>query len=130
MPSGTSSLAMLSTFIDLPVSIPLGTVSLAGASINGVATALTKKNQKKVMKLADTVTFALAVFETSVSKALNDVKVDQQEFTMLQTVHLGVLDKLANVDCKMEAETRAQLQKSILEEINNLKKVVSKSNAS
>ena len=47
---------------------------------------------------------ALAMFETSVSKALKDRGIDEQEFTMLQTFHLGVLDKLANVKCKMEAE--------------------------
>ena len=43
---------------------------------------------------------------------------------MLQTFQLGVLNELANVDHKMETETRAQLQKSILEEINNLKKAI------
>ena len=46
--SGISSVAMLSTFAGLPVSIPMGAISLAGASINGVATALTKKYQKKL----------------------------------------------------------------------------------
>ena len=43
---------------------------------------------------------------------------------MLQMFPLGRLNKLANVDHKMEAEARAHLQKSILEEINNLKKPV------
>ena len=107
-------MATLSTFIGLPVSLLLGAICLAGASVNGVATALTKKYQKKlakVMKLAGIVTSALAVFETSISKALNDGRVDEQEFTMLQTFHLGALNKLAKIDHKMEAETKAQLQK-------------------
>ena len=43
--TGISSVATLATFIGLPVSIPLGEVSLAGASVSGMATALTK-NQK------------------------------------------------------------------------------------
>ena len=71
---------MLSTLIDLPVCIPLGAVSLAGASVSGVATMLTKKYQKKlakVMKLTDIVTSTLAVFEMSVSKALNNHKIDE-----------------------------------------------------
>ena len=54
----------------LPVSIPLGAVLLAGASVSGVARALTKKYQKKltkVAKLVDVMTSALAVFEMSVS---------------------------------------------------------------
>ena len=50
---------------------------------------------------------ALAVFQISLSKVLNDGRVDEQEFTMLQTFHSEVLNELANVDHKMEAETRA-----------------------
>ena len=38
--------------------------------------------------------------------------------------------ELANVDSKIEAEMRTQLPKSPLEEINDLKKVVRKSDAS
>ena len=36
-------MATLSTFIGLPVNIPLGAIPLAGASVSGVTTALTKK---------------------------------------------------------------------------------------
>ena len=111
----------------------MGSVSLAGVSVSGMVTALTKKYQKylaKVMKLVDIVTLALAVFETSISMVLNDGSVDEQEFTMFQTFHLGALDKLANVDHMMEAETRAELQKNILEEISDLKKAIRKSDAS
>ena len=114
-------------FIGLLVSIALGTVSLAGVSISGGATALNKKYQKKlmkVMKLVDIMTSTLAMFETSISKALSDGKVDEQEFTTLQTLHFGVLNELANVNCKMETEMRTQLQKSILEEINDLTKAI------
>ena len=112
--SGILSVATLSTFIGLPVSIPLGVVSLAGASVSGMAMALTKNYQKKavkVMNLVDIMTSALAVFQMSISKVLNNGRVDEQEFTMLQTFHLGGLSKLANIDHKMEANTRTQLQK-------------------
>ena len=64
--TGISSMATLSTFSGLPVSIPLGVVFLAGASVSGVATALTSKYQKKltkVTKLVDIVTSAISVFE-------------------------------------------------------------------
>ena len=112
--TGISSVATLCTFISLPVSIPLGAISLAGASVNVVATALTKKYQKKlskVTKLVDIVTSALAVFEMSVSKALSNSKIDEQEFNVLQTLHLKTLDELSDVDCKMEAENRNQFKK-------------------
>ena len=49
--SGISSVVTLSTFIGLPVSIPLGAVSLAGESVSGVVTVLTKKYQKKLAKV-------------------------------------------------------------------------------
>ena len=55
---------------------------------------------------------------------MNNSEVDDQEFTMLQTFHLGVFNELTNVDYKMETQSRAHLQKSILEEINDLKKAV------
>ena len=96
-------------FINLPVSITLDAVSLAGASVSGMVMVLTKKYQKKlvkVMKLVDIVTSALAVFETSISKVLNNDRVDKQEFGMFQMFHLGSLNDLANVDHKVEAESR------------------------
>ena len=83
---GISSVATLSTFIGLPMSIPLITVSLAGASISGVTTGLTSKYQKKlskVTKLVDIITLATAVFEMSVSNALDNSEIDEQEFGML-----------------------------------------------
>ena len=57
------------------------------------------------------------MFETSVSKVWNNGEVDKLEFTTLQTFHLGALNELANVDHKMDAETRAHLQKIKLEHI-------------
>ena len=84
--TGLSSVSTLSTFISLPVSIPLGAVSLAGASLSCVTTALTKKYQKrlsKVMKLTDIITSATAVFETGGSIALSNGKTDEEEFNML-----------------------------------------------
>ena len=111
-------------FIGLPVSIPLGAVSLAGASVNGVATVLTKKYQKKlvkVTKLVDIVTLALAVFETSVSKAFNDGKINEEESNVFQTLYFKVLNELTGVNCKMGAENRNQFEKSLLEEINDIK---------
>ena len=105
-------------------SIPLGAVSLVGASISGMATVLTKKYQKKLAKLVDNKTSTIAVFDTSVSKALDNGHIDEREFQVLQTLHLKVINELSNVDRKMESETRTQLQKSFLEEINKIKKTL------
>ena len=108
-------MATFGTFIGLPVSIPLGVISLAGASVSGVISALTKKYQKKlskVMKLIDIITLALAVFERVVSKALKNGIIDEEEFNTLQTLHLETLNELTGVHHKMEAENRNQIEKS------------------
>ena len=106
--------------ISLPVSIPLGAVSLAGASVSGMTMVLTSKYQKKlvkVTKLVSIVTSALSVFEKSLSKALNNGLIDERDFQVLQELHLKVINDLANVDRKMESETRTQSQKILLEEM-------------
>ena len=107
-------MATLSTFISLPVSIPLGVISLAGASVSGVTTALTKKYQKKLTKvtnLTDIITSAIAVFEMSLSKALNNGKIDEEEFNVLQMLYFKTMNELFDADCKMGAENRDQFEK-------------------
>ena len=89
------------------MSIPLGAISLAGVSLSGVTTALTKKYQKelsKVMKLTDIIMSAIAVFEMSASKALSNGKIDEQEFNVLQTLYFKTLNELSDIDCKMGEE--------------------------
>ena len=123
--TGISSVATFATFISLPVSIPLGAASLTGMIASGIISALTKKYQeklKKVTKLIDIITPALAVFERIVSGSLKDDKIDEEEFNMLQTLHLETLNELTGVDRRMEAEHRCLVEKSLLEEINEPKK--------
>ena len=120
-----SSVATFVTFIGLPASLPLGAASLTGAIASGIISALTKKYQqklKKVMHLIDIVTPALVVFERVVSCSLKDGIIDEEEFSMLQTLHLETLNELMGVDHRMEAKHRSLVEKSLLEEINELKK--------
>ena len=123
--TGISSVATFVTFIGLPVSIPLGAASMTGAIASGIILVLTKKYQhklKKVTQLTDIITPALVVFERIVSGALKNGVIDEEEFNMLQTLHLEILNELTGVDCRMEAEHRSLVEKSLLEEINELKK--------
>ena len=122
--TGISSVATFATFIGLPVSIPLGAASLTGAIAGGIISALTKKYQQKlnkVTKLIDIVTPALVIFERVVSGALKNGVINQEEFSMLQTLHLETLNKLTGIDCRMEAEHRSLVEKSLQEEINEIK---------
>ena len=66
----------------------------------------------------------------SISKALEDKKIDERDFAMLQTLHLEALSDLSNIDKKMAAEARSQFDESLLEEINDLKKELRKRDAS
>ena len=123
--TGISSVATFATFIGLPVSISLGAASLTGVIASGIISMLTKRYQKKlkkVTKLIDIVTPALVIFERVVSGVLKNGIIDEEEFNTLQTLHLGTLNELTGVDCSMEAEHRSLVEKSLLEEINNIKK--------
>ena len=123
--TGISSVATFATFVGLPVSMVLGAASLTGVIASGIISTLTKKYQKrlkKVTKLIDTASPALVVFERVISGALKNGIIDEEEFNTLQTLHLETLNELTGVDCRMEAENRSLVEKSLMEEINNMKK--------
>ena len=123
--TGISSVATFATFIGIPVSTVLGAASMTGVIASGIISVLTKKYQqklKKVMCLIDIITPALVVFKRVVSGALKNGVIDEEEFNTLQTLHLETLNELTGIDCRMEAEHRSLVKKSLLEEINELKK--------
>ena len=125
--TGISSVATFATFVGLPVSISLGAASLTGAIASGIISTLTEKYQKKlkkVTKLIDIVTPALVVFERVISGALKNGVIDEEEFNTLQTLHLETLNELTGVDRRMEAENRSLVEKSLMEEINNMKEKI------
>ena len=104
----------------------LGAASLTGAIASGIISTLTKKYQKKlkkVTKLIDIVTPALVVFDRVISVALKNGVIDEEEFNTLQTLHLETLNELTGVDRRMEAESRSLVEKSLMEEINEIKKI-------
>ena len=122
-----SSVATFATFIGIPVSAVLGAASMTGAVSSGINSVLTRKYQKKhkkVTKLIGIVTPALVVFERAVSGALKNGVIDEEDFNTLQTLHLETLNELTGVDQRMEAEHRSLVEKSLLEEINEIKKKI------
>ena len=123
--TGISSVATFATFVGIPVSVALGAATLTGAIASGIISTLTKKYQKKlnkVTRLIDIVTPALVVFERVISDAFKNGIIDKEEFNILQTLHLETLNELTDVDRRMEAENRSLVEKSLMEEINELKK--------
>ena len=122
--TGISSVATFATFIGIPVSAVLGAASMTGAIASGTILVLAKKHQKKhmkVTKLIDIITPALVVFERVVSGALKNGVIDEGEFNTLQSLHLETLNELTGVDRRVEVEHRSLVEKSLMEEINELK---------
>ena len=98
---------------------------MTGAVSSGIISVLTKKYQKKLKKvtrLINIITPALVVFERVVSGALKNGVIDEEEFNTLQTLHLETSNEFTGIDCRMEVEHRSLVEKSLLEEINELKK--------
>ena len=81
-----------------------------------------QKKLKKVTKLIDIVTPALVVFERVISGALKNGIINEEEFNTLQTLHLETLNELTGVNRRIEVENRSLVEKSLMEEINELKK--------
>ena len=123
--TGISRVATFTTFVGLPVSVAMVAAYLTGVIASGIISTLTKKYQKKlrkVTKLIDIVTPALVVFERVISGALKNGVIDEEKFNTIQTLHLETLNELTGVDHRMEAENRSLVKKSLMEEINELKK--------
>ena len=123
--TGISSIATFATFIGIPVSAALGAAFMTGVIASGIILVLSKKYQqklKKVMCLIDIITPASIVFERVVSGTLKNGVIDEEESNTLQTLHLETLNELTGIDRRMEAEHRSLVEKSLLEEIHELKK--------
>ena len=106
---------------------------MIGVIASGIISVLTKKYQqklKKVTKLIDIITPALVIFERVVSKSPKDgvgpkgtllLGIDEEEFNMLQALHLEMFNELTSINRRMEAEHRSLVKKSLLEEIKEIK---------
>ena len=46
----------------------------------------------------------------------------RKSLTCFKAFHLKTMNELTGVDCKMEAENRNQFERSLLEEINEIRK--------
>ena len=135
--TGASSIAMLSgitavptalTVVGIPLSVSLGAVSTVSTCIGACLLLTSKKYKKKLLKcyeLLDKITTSLATFETLISLSIDDGSViDAKEFHKLQTLYLQLMTEVRNMDRKMKVETEQNFQKTIMDEIKNLKKAL------
>ena len=87
-----------------------------------------KKYKKKLLKcyeLLDKITTSLSTLKTLINLSLDDGNViDAKEFHKLQTLYLQLMTHVRNVDRKMKVQTEENFQKTIMDEIVNLKKAL------
>ena len=135
--TGASSIAMLSgvstigtsvTIVGIPISASLAIVSTVSTCVGALLLLTSKKYKKKLLKsceLLDKITSSLATFETLISLSIDDGSViDAKEFHKLQTLYLQLMTEVRNIDRKMKVETEQNFQKTIMDEITNLKKAL------
>ena len=133
--TGASSVAMLSgitavptavTVVGIPISVSLGAVSTVSTCVGACLLLTSKKYKRKLLKcydLLDKITSSLATYETLISLSIDD-GIDAKEFHKLQTLYLQLMTEVRNMDRKMKVETEQNFQKTIMDEITNLKKAL------
>ena len=126
--SGVSTIGTAFTVVGLPISTSLGVVSTVSTCVGGILLLISKKYKKKLLKcyeLSDKIMSSLATFEVLISLSLDDgTVIDAKEFHKLQTLYLQLMTYVRNIDRKMKVQTEENFQKTIMDEIKNLKKVL------
>ena len=123
--SGISTIGTAFTVVGLPISASLGVVRTVLSCVDGILLLISKKYKKKLSKcyeLSDKITSSLATFEVLISLSVDDgTVIDGKEFHKLQTLYLPLMTYVRNIDRKMKVQTEESFQKTILDEIKNLK---------
>ena len=126
--SGVSTIGTAFTVVGLPISASLGVVSTISTCVGGILLLTSKKYERKLLRgyeLLDKITSSLATFETLISLSIDDGSViDAKEFHKLQTLYLQLMAHVRNIDRKMKVEAEQNFQKTIMDEITNLKKTL------
>ena len=126
--SGISTIGTAFTVVGLPISASLGVVSTISTCVGGVLLLTSKKYKKKLSKcyeLLDKITSSLATFEVLIGLSIDDNSaIDTKEFHKLQTLYLQLMTNVRNIDRKMKVQTEENFQKTIMDEITNLKKAL------
>ena len=126
--SGVSTIGTAFTIVGMPISALLGVVSTVSTCVDACLLLTSKKYKKKILKcyeLLDKITSSLATFEVLISLSQDDgTVIDSKEFHKLQTLYLQLMTHVRNIDRKMKVQTEENFQKTIMDEIVNLKKAL------
>ena len=126
--NGVSTIGTSVTLVRLPISASLAIVSAVSTCLGACLLLTSKKCKNKLLKcyeLLDKVTGSLATFETLISISIDDGSViDAKEFHKLQTLYFQLMTHVRNIDQKMKVQTEENFQKTIMDEITNLKRAM------
>ena len=126
--SGVSTIRTSVTIVGFPISASLAIVSTVSTCVGAFLLLTSKKYKKKLLKcyeLLDKITSSLATFEVLISLSIDDgTVIDAKEFHKLQTLYLQLITHVRNIDRKMKVEAEQNFQKTIMDEITNLKKAL------
>ena len=126
--SGVSTIGTAFTVVGLPISASLCVVSTVSTCVGGILLLSSKKYEKKLLKcyeLLDKITSSLATFEVSISLSLDDgTVIDAKEFHEMETLYLQLMTCVRNIDRKMKVQMEENFQKTIMDEMKNLKRAL------
>ena len=126
--SSVSTIGTAFTVAGLPISASLGVVSTVSTCAGTCLLLTSRKYKKKLLQyyeLLDKITSSLATFETSISLSIDDgTVIDAKEFHKLHSLYLQPMTFVRNIDRKMKVQTEESCQKTIMDEISNLKKAL------
>ena len=126
--SGVSTIGTSVTIVGIPISASLAIVSTVSTCVSACLLLTSKKYEKKLLKcyeLLDKITSSLVTFEVLISLSIDDgTVIDAKEFHKLQTLYLQLMAHVRNIERKMKVQTEENFQKTIMDEITNLKKAL------
>ena len=126
--SGISTIGTSVTIVGLPISALLAILSTVSTCVGACLLLTSKKYKKKLLKsykLLDKIASSLATFEVLISLSIDDgTVIVAKEFHNLKTLYLQLMTYVRNIDRKMKVQTEESFQKTIMDEISNLKKAL------
>ena len=129
--SGILTIGTSVTVVGFPISASLAIVSTVSTCVGACLLLTSRKYKKKLLKcyeLLDKITSSLANFEVLISLSIDHgTVIDAKEFHKLQTLYLQLMTYVRNIDRKRKVQTEENFQKTIMDEIVNLKELWNKS---
>ena len=126
--SGISTIETSVTVVGLPISTSLAIVSTVSTCVSACLLLTSRKYKMKLLKcyeLLDKIASSLANFEVLISLSIDDgTVIDAKEFYKLQTLYFQLMTYVRNIDRKKKVQTEENFQKTIMDEITNLKKAL------